>query len=133
MLQFFLKAIFGSKYERDLKKMRPLVERINSMEPEMQRLSDAELAAKTPAFKERLANGEKLIALLPEAFATLRETSVRTMKMRHFDVQLMGAIALNAGKIAEMKTGEGKTLTATLAVYLNALVGRGVHLVTVND
>ncbi|MBV6494014.1 MAG: Protein translocase subunit SecA [Turneriella sp.] len=133
MIQFLLKVVFGSKYERDLKRMRPLVERINSLEASMQNLSDSELAAKTPAFKERLANGEKLISLLPEAFAVLRETSVRTMKMRHFDVQLMGAIALNAGKIAEMKTGEGKTLTATLAVYLNALVGRGVHIVTVND
>ncbi|MBX3721333.1 MAG: preprotein translocase subunit SecA [Turneriella sp.] len=133
MLQFVLKAIFGSKYERDLKRIRPYVERINTLEPEIQKLSDAELAAKTPAFKERLANGEKLISLLPEAFAVLRETSVRTLKMRHFDVQLMGAMALNEGKISEMKTGEGKTLTATLAVYLNALVGRGVHLVTVND
>ncbi len=133
MLQFVLKAIFGSKYERDLKRIRPYVERINSLEPGMQKLSDAELAAKTPAFKERLANGEKLISLLPEAFAVLRETSVRTLKMRHFDVQLMGAMALNEGKISEMKTGEGKTLTATLAVYLNALTGKGVHLVTVND
>lgn len=133
MVQFLLKAIFGSKYERDLKRIRPYVERINALEPEMQKLSDAELAAKTPAFKERLANGEKLISLLPEAFAVLRETSVRVMKMRHFDVQLMGAMALNEGKIAEMKTGEGKTLTATLAVYLNALTGRGVHVVTVND
>ncbi|MCX7633272.1 MAG: preprotein translocase subunit SecA, partial [Turneriella sp.] len=133
MLQFVLKAIFGSKYERDIKRMRPIVERINALEPEMQKLSDAELAAKTPAFRERLANGEKLDALLPEAFAVLRETSARVLKMRHFDVQLMGAIALHEGKIAEMKTGEGKTLTATLAVYLNALTGRGVHVVTVND
>jgi len=133
MLQFVLKAIFGSKYERDLKRIRPYIERINSLEAEIQKLSDGELAAKTPAFKERLANGEKLISLLPEAFATLRETSVRVMKMRHFDVQLMGAMALNEGKIAEMKTGEGKTLTATLAIYLNALTGKGVHIVTVND
>jgi preprotein translocase subunit SecA len=133
MLQFVLKAIFGSKYERDLKRIRPYVDRINGLEPEIQRLSDVELAAKTPAFKERLANGEKLISLLPEAFAVLRETSVRTLKMRHFDVQLMGGMALNEGKISEMKTGEGKTLTATLAVYLNALTGKGVHLVTVND
>jgi len=133
MVQFLLKAIFGSKYERDLKRVRPYVERINALEPEIQKLSDGELAAKTPAFKERIANGEKLISLLPEAFAVLRETSVRVMKMRHFDVQLMGAMALNEGKIAEMKTGEGKTLTATLAVYLNALTGKGVHVVTVND
>jgi len=133
MLQFVLKAIFGSKYERDLKRIRPYVEQINNLEASFQKLSDSELAAKTPALKERLANGEKLISILPEAFATLRETSVRVMKMRHFDVQLMGAMALNEGKIAEMKTGEGKTLTATLAVYLNALTGKGVHLVTVND
>ncbi|MFO1471737.1 MAG: preprotein translocase subunit SecA [Turneriella sp.] len=133
MLQFVLKAMFGSKYERDLKRIRPYVERINALEPEIQKLSDAELAAKTPAFKQRIANGEKLISLLPEAFAVLRETSVRVLKMRHFDVQLMGAMALNEGKISEMKTGEGKTLTATLAVYLNALTGKGVHLVTVND
>jgi preprotein translocase subunit SecA len=133
MVQFLLKAIFGSKYERDLKRIRPYVERINALEPEMQKLTDAELAAKTPAFKERIANGEKLISILPEAFAVMRETASRVMKMRHFDVQLMGAIALNEGKIAEMKTGEGKTLTATLAVYLNALTGRGVHVVTVND
>ncbi len=121
MLQFVLKALFGSKYERDLKRITPYVERINALEPEIQNLSDAELAAKTPAFKERIANGEKLISILPEAFAVLRETSLRVLKMRHFDVQLMGAMALNEGKIAEMKTGEGKTLTATLAVYLNAL------------
>ncbi len=133
MLQFVLKALFGSKYERDLKRINPYVERINALEPEIQKLSDAELAAKTPAFKERLANGEKLISILPEAFAVLRETSLRVLKMRHFDVQLMGAMALNEGKIAEMKTGEGKTLTATLAVYLNALTGKGVHVVTVND
>ncbi|MFZ5627951.1 MAG: preprotein translocase subunit SecA [Spirochaetota bacterium] len=133
MVQFLLKAIFGSKYERDLKRIRPYVDRINALEPEIQKLSDAELAAKTPAFKERIANGEKLISILPEAFAVLRETSLRVMKMRHFDVQLMGAMALNEGKIAEMKTGEGKTLTATLAVYLNALTGKGVHVVTVND
>ena len=133
MVQFLLKAIFGSKYERDLKRIRPYVDRINALEPEIQKLTDAELAAKTPAFKERIANGEKLISILPEAFAVLRETSLRVMKMRHFDVQLMGAMALNEGKIAEMKTGEGKTLTATLAVYLNALTGKGVHVVTVND
>jgi preprotein translocase subunit SecA len=133
MVQFLLKAIFGSKYERDLKRIRPYVERINALEPEMQKLTDAELAAKTPAFKERIANGEKLISILPEAFAVMRETASRVLAMRHFDVQLMGAIALNEGKIAEMKTGEGKTLTATLAVYLNALTGKGVHVVTVND
>ena len=133
MFQFVLKSIFGSKYERDLKRIRPYVDRINALEPEIQKLSDAELAAKTPAFKERIANGEKLISILPEAFAVLRETSLRVLKMRHFDVQLMGGMSLNEGKIAEMKTGEGKTLTATLAVYLNALTGKGVHVVTVND
>ena len=128
-----LKGVFGSKNERELKKIQPLVEEINSLEPDFQALSDAQLQAKTGEFKERILRGESLEQLLPEAFATVRETSVRVLGMRHFDVQLVGGIVLHRGKIAEMKTGEGKTLAATLSLYLNALTGRGVHLVTVND
>lgn len=133
MLQFILKLLFGSKYERDLKKMRPIVEQINALEATISKLSDDELKAKTAEFKERLANGETEDDLLPEAFAVVREASKRTLGMRHFDVQLMGGIVLHQGKIAEMKTGEGKTLVATLPVYLNALSGKGAHVVTVND
>ena len=113
--------------------MAPIIAKINSLESSLSSLSDDQLKAKTPEFKARLANGEKLDALLPEAFAVVRETSKRTLQMRHFDVQLMGGMVLNSGKISEMKTGEGKTLTSTLAIYLNALTGRGVHVVTVND
>src|SRR5512137_1055213 len=133
MLGSLIKGIFGSKNERELKQMAPLVDQINSLEPWFQSLSDAELQAKTPEFKERVAKGEPLEDLLPEAFAAVREASVRVLRMRHFDVQLIGGIVLHEGKIAEMKTGEGKTLAATLPLYLNALTGRGVHLVTVND
>lgn len=133
MLDKVLGFFLGSKHERDMKKMAPLVARINSLEPQMQAMSDAELTAQTQKFKERLTQGETLDDLLPEAFATVREVSVRTMGMRHFDVQMMGGIALHQGNIAEMKTGEGKTLTSTLAIYLNSLAGRGVHIVTVND
>ncbi|HFC97180.1 MAG TPA: preprotein translocase subunit SecA [Thermosulfurimonas dismutans] len=125
--------IVGTKNERELKKLRPLVERINALEPEMRRLKDHELAAKTAEFRERLSRGATLDDLLPEAFAVVREAARRVLGMRHFDVQLMGGIVLHQGKIAEMKTGEGKTLVATLPAYLNALVGRGVHIVTVND
>ncbi len=125
--------IFGTRNERILKEIRPIVARINELEPRMQKLSDQQLAAKTVEYRERLENGESLDDLLPEAFATVREAAVRTIGQRHFDVQLMGGVVLHRGKIAEMKTGEGKTLTATLAVYLNALTGRGVHVVTVND
>jgi len=128
-----IKGVFGSKNERELKRMAPLVDKINSLEPDFQSLSDAELQAKTSAFKERLSREEPLDQLLPEAFAAVREASVRVLGMRHFDVQLVGGIVLHRGKIAEMKTGEGKTLAATLPLYLNALTGRGVHLVTVND
>ena len=128
-----IKGVFGSKNERELKRMAPLVDKINSLEPDFQSLSDAELQAKTSAFKERLSREEPLDQLLPEAFAAVREASVRVLGMRHFDVQLIGGIVLHRGKIAEMKTGEGKTLAATLPLYLNALTGRGVHLVTVND
>ena len=129
----FIKGIFGSQNERTLKALAPLVEHINQLEPDFQRLTDEELFLKTAEFKERLNKGETLDDILPEAFATVRETSVRTLGMRHFDVQLIGGIVLHEGKIAEMKTGEGKTLAATLPLYLNALEGRGTHLVTVND
>jgi preprotein translocase subunit SecA len=128
-----VKGIFGSKNERELKRMAPLVERINTLEPQFETLSDDELRAKTAEFKERFSGGEPLDDLLPEAFAAVRETSTRVLGMRHFDVQLVGGIVLHEGKIAEMKTGEGKTLAATLPLYLNALTGRGVQLVTVND
>jgi len=129
----FLTKVFGSKNERELKKLYPLVEKINALEPEMQAMRDEQLKALTTAFRERLTRGEPLDDILPEAFAAVREASVRTLKMRHFDVQLIGGIVLHQGKIAEMKTGEGKTLAATLPAYLNALTGKGVHIVTVND
>ena len=129
----FLKKLFGDDNENEIRRMEEYVERINSLEPSMQKLSDASLAAKTVEFRQRLENGETLDLLLPEAFAAVREASLRTTGMRHFDVQLLGGVTLHEGKIAEMKTGEGKTLVATLPVYLNALEGKGVHLVTVND
>jgi len=129
----FLTKIFGSRNDRLLKQYRKTVERINALEPSLEGLSDEALQAKTPALRARLAAGETLDTILPEAFAVVREASKRVMKMRHFDVQMVGGIALHNGKIAEMRTGEGKTLTATLPVYLNALSGRGVHVVTVND
>jgi preprotein translocase subunit SecA len=132
VLNFFTK-VFGSSNDRLLKKLDPLVQQINTLEPEMQQLSDGAMADKTLEFKQRFQNGESLDALLPEAFALVREASVRTLDMRHFDVQLIGGIALHQGMIAEMKTGEGKTLMSTLAAYLNALSGKGVHIVTVND
>ena len=129
----FLTQIFGSRNDRLLKQYRKTVERINALESSLEPLSDDALRAKTDEFKKRVAGGEALEDLLPEAFAVVREGSKRVMKMRHFDVQMVGGIALHQGKIAEMRTGEGKTLTATLAVYLNALSGKGVHVVTVND
>ena len=129
----FLTKIFGSRNDRLLRQYRRTVERINALESGLAALSDADLQARTPALRERLAKGETLDAILPEAFAVVREASKRVMKMRHFDVQMLGGIALHQGKIAEMRTGEGKTLTATLPVYLNALKGEGVHVVTVND
>jgi len=129
----FLTKVFGSRNERELKQMQPLVERINALEPEIRELNDEQLKAQTAAFKQRLDQGEELDSLLPEAFATVREASMRTLKMRHFDAQLIGGIVLHQGKIAEMKTGEGKTLAATLPAYLNALTGKGVHVITVND
>jgi preprotein translocase subunit SecA len=129
----FLTKIFGSRNDRLLKKYRHTVAKINAMEASLEQLSDEALRAKTEAFKLRVAQGESLEALLPEAFAVVREGSKRVMKMRHFDVQLLGGMSLHDGKISEMGTGEGKTLTATLPVYLNALSGKGVHVVTVND
>ena len=128
-----LTQIFGSRNDRLLKQFRKSLERINGLEASYESLSDEALRHKTIEFKQRFSDGETLEALLPEAFAVVREGSKRVMKMRHFDVQMMGGIALHQGKIAEMRTGEGKTLTATLAVYLNALSGKGVHVVTVND
>jgi preprotein translocase subunit SecA len=128
-----VRRLVGTKNDRELKRLVPLVERINRLEPELARLSDAALAARTPAFKQRVANGEPLEALIPETFATVREAMKRTIGKRHFDVQLLGGIILHEGKIAEMKTGEGKTFVATLPCYLNALTGRGVHVITVND
>ena len=128
-----LKKIYGSRNDRTLKQLRRQVEQINQLEPQMQALSDEALRAKTDSFRERIQAGVKLDALLPEAFAVVREASVRVFGMRHFDVQLIGGMVLHSGKIAEMRTGEGKTLMATLPVYLNALTERGVHVVTVND
>ncbi|GAB4482429.1 MAG: preprotein translocase subunit SecA [Thermodesulfovibrionales bacterium] len=128
-----LKKIIGTKNDREISRMMPVVEKINSLEPSIQRLSDEQLRSKTNEFRERIANNESLDDLLPEAFAVCREASHRVLNMRHFDVQLIGGIVLHEGKIAEMKTGEGKTLVATLPVYLNALGGKGVHVVTVND
>ena len=129
----FLTKIFGSRNDRLLKQYRKTVERINAMEAGLEPLSDDDLRAKTQSFRDRFAAGETLDALLPEAFAVVREGSKRVMKMRHFDVQMAGGIALHNGKIAEMRTGEGKTLTSTLPAYLNAIAGKGVHVVTVND
>ncbi len=133
MIGALLKKVFGSQNDRNLKRIAPLVDQTNQLEPQIRTLSDAQLQGKTVEFKQRLANGEPLDDLLPEAFAVAREASIRTLGMRPFDVQLIGGVVLHQGKIAEMKTGEGKTLVATLPVYLNALTGRGVHLVTVND
>ncbi len=133
MVLSFLTKVFGSKNERDLRQLQPLVARINELEPEIQALTDEQLKGQTVAFRQRLEQGEELDSLLAEAFATVREASIRTLNMRHFDVQMIGGMVLHQGKIAEMKTGEGKTLAATLPAYLNALTGRGVHVITVND
>src|SRR5215475_5884109 len=133
MLNVLVRAVFGTKHERDAKRMRPAVESINALAPELERVSDAELRAKTEEFRQRLADGAELDDLLPEAFAACREAARRTVQMRHFDVQLMGGMVLHRGTIAEMATGEGKTLVATLAAYLNALPALGMHVVTVND
>jgi preprotein translocase subunit SecA len=133
MLAYILNKIVGSANDREIRRLAPLVDQINSLEPQMRELSDAQLQAKTPEFKERLERGENLDDMLPEAFAVAREASLRVLRMRPFDVQLIGGMVLHNGKIAEMKTGEGKTLVAVLPVYLNALSGKGVHVVTVND
>ena len=133
MINLVLKKIFGSKNEREIKRMRPVVGQINALEPDISQRTDQQLGAKTDVFRKRLADGTALDDLLPEAFAVCREMSKRKLRMRHFDVQLIGGMILHEGKIAEMKTGEGKTLVATLALYLNALEGKGAHLVTVND
>ncbi len=132
-MEHILKKIVGTKNERELKRIQPLVEATNSFESKMQGYTDDELKGLTPHFKERLENGAELDSILPEAFAAVREVARRTLNMRHFDSQLVGGVVLHEGKIAEMATGEGKTLVATLPVYLNALTGLGVHVVTVND
>jgi len=128
-----LEKIFGDENKKYLKRAQKKVEKINQLEPEFERLKDEELKEKTLEFKERLQKGETLDDLLPEAFALVRDTAKRTLGQRHFDVQLIGGMALHEGKIAQMLTGEGKTLAATLPAYLNALEGKGVHIVTVND
>jgi len=133
MIGKLVKAIFGSKNERELKRMGRVVAQINDLEPELQKLSDEQLKAKTSEYRERYAKGETLEQLLPEAFATVREAGLRALGMRHFDVQLIGGMTLHEGRIAEMRTGEGKTLVSTLPAYLHALAGKGVHVVTVND
>jgi preprotein translocase subunit SecA len=133
MIQNLLAKVVGTQNERELKRLRPLVAQVNALEPSVQTLSDDALRQKTAAFRQRLTNGESLDELMPEAFAVVREAGRRVLNMRHFDVQLVGGAVLHAGKIAEMKTGEGKTLVATLPAYLNALEGKGVHVVTVND
>ena len=133
MLDPLYNKIFGSHSEREVKKIQPIVQQINALEPKISSLTNEQLQAKTAEFKERFANEESLDSLLPEAFAVVRESGKRILNMRHFDVQLIGGVVLHQGKIAEMKTGEGKTLVATLPAYLNAIAGQGVHVVTVND
>ena len=133
MFTSIVKSIFGDSNERVIKKFQPLVEQINSLEPEIEALDRDGIVALSNVLQERAKSGEDLEALLPEAFALVREAAKRTLGQRHFDVQLMGGITLHQGRIAEMRTGEGKTLVATLAAYLNALSGKGVHVVTVND
>ena len=133
MISGLLKKVFGSRNERLIKQYSQTVKQINALEPQMQALDDAALRAKTDEFRSRHAAGESLDALLPEAFAVVREASQRALGMRHFDVQLIGGMVLHYGKIAEMRTGEGKTLVATLPAYLNAISGQGVHVITVND
>src|SRR5437763_11997716 len=133
MLDTLLAKVVGTQNERELKRLRPLVGEIGALEPSIQALSDEQLRAKTAEFRARIAEGETLDDLLVEAFAVVREAGKRVLNMRHFDVQLIGGAVLHKGKIAEMKTGEGKTLVSTLPAYLNALGGEGVHVVTVND
>src|ERR1700688_262416 len=133
MLDTILAKTFGTRHEREVKAMRPMIAAIGELEPRMKELSDQDLAAQTVAFREQIAQGASTDDLMIPAFATVREAGRRFLNMRHFDVQLIGGIVLHRGKVAEMKTGEGKTLVATLPVYLNALAGKGVHVVTVND
>ena len=133
MLEGLLRKFVGSRSERELKKIQPAIEAVNAFEARISVLTDTDLQAKTPEFKQRIQNGSPLEEILPEAFAVAREAGKRILNMRHFDVQLIGGYALHQGRIAEMKTGEGKTLVATLPAYLNALGGKGVHVVTVND
>ena len=133
MIGEIFKKIFGTKNDREIKRIRKIVDAINKLEPDFQKLTDEQLREKTAYFKERLSQGETLDAILPEAFATVREASKRVLGLRHYDVQLIGGIVLHEGKITEMKTGEGKTLVATCPVYLNALTGKGVHIITAND
>ena len=129
----FIKRFLGDNNDKEIKRLQKTVDKINALEPTIKNYSDVQLADSTENFRERLKNGETLDDILPEAFAICREASRRVLGMRHFDVQLMGGMCLHEGKIAEMKTGEGKTLVATLPVYLNALESKGVHMVTVND
>src|SRR5687767_8557122 len=133
MLKTLVRKIVGTRNEREIKRMQPVVDEIAEIGRGLGALTDEQLRNKTVEFRERLDNGQELIDLLPEAFAVVREASGRVLGMRHFDVQMVGGMVLHSGKIAEMKTGEGKTLVATLPVYLNALEGKGVHVVTVND
>src|SRR5271169_2350792 len=133
MISNLLKTVLGSRNDRLLKQYRQAIIAINQLEADIEKLPDEELRGKTEGFRQRVAQGETLDALLPEAFAVVREAGRRVLQMRHFDVQLIGGMALHQGKIAEMRTGEGKTLMATLPAYLNALSGKGVHVVTVND
>src|SRR5512144_1831534 len=133
MLNAIFRSIFGTKHERDVKRMHPVVAEIAALEPGLQALSDEALRARTTELRQRLADGAEVDDLLTEAFAAVREAARRTVRMRHFDVQMMGGMVLHSGKIAEMATGEGKTLVATLPAYLNALPGKGTHVVTVND
>src|SRR6188474_1509468 len=133
MIGQLLAKVIGTQNEREIKRLRPRVVEINALEPSIQSLTDEQLQAKTVEFRDRFAKGATLIDLLPEAFAVVREAGRRVLNMRHFDVQLIGGMVLHHGTIAEMKTGEGKTLVATLPAYLNALPGKGVHVVTVND
>ena len=133
MITWALKKVLGTSHEREVKRLRPRVEAINVLEPEISKLTDPELKAKTAEFKEKLDNGASLDDIMNEAFAVCREAGKRILRMRHYDVQLIGGMVLHNGSIAEMRTGEGKTLVATLPCYLNALEGKGVHVVTVND
>ncbi len=134
MLNVMMRKIFGTKQDRDMRSLKPTLDKVNALESKYKSMSDSELQSQTLHFKNLLGNGGATVNdILPDAFAVVREASRRVMNMRHFDVQILGGIVLHEGKIAEMKTGEGKTLTATLPLYLNALTGKGAHLVTVND